>query len=169
MNDFLEIENELRSLRPVKPSERLMQSVAGALDAPPGAVSVADTIIRPNQFRLGWLSLGLGLAAAAAVLLLLRIDFPMAPSGVSSVARTSPNPAASARLASAQFIPEGATRVVFDTRDEGLHFPRGASAPVRRLRSRGRETLQWHNSGTGASLRVSYPSEEVQFIPVSGQ
>jgi hypothetical protein len=29
--------------------------------------------------------------------------------------------------------------------------------------------LQWNNPQTGASLRVSYPSEEVTLIPVSGQ
>jgi hypothetical protein len=37
------------------------------------------------------------------------------------------------------------------------------------VRSRTRETLRWRNPNTGASLRVSYPAEEVSLIPVSGQ
>jgi hypothetical protein len=67
------------------------------------------------------------------------------------------------------FVPAGLTQVVYNTRDEGLHFPEGADQPVRRVRTQKRETLQWRNPGTGTSLRVSYPSEEVTLIPVSGQ
>ena len=66
-------------------------------------------------------------------------------------------------------MPAGLTQVVYNTRDEGLHFPEGADQPVRRVRSQKRETLQWRNPGTGTSVRVSYPSEEVTLIPVSGQ
>jgi hypothetical protein len=40
---------------------------------------------------------------------------------------------------------------------------------MRRIRYQKRETLQWRNPNTGASLRVSYPSEEVVLTPVSGQ
>jgi hypothetical protein len=40
---------------------------------------------------------------------------------------------------------------------------------MRRLRYQTHETLQWRNAATGASLRVSYPIEEVVLIPISGQ
>jgi hypothetical protein len=50
-----------------------------------------------------------------------------------------------------------------------LLFADDAAQPVRRFRSQKRETLQWRNPGTRASLRVSYPSEEVSLVPVSGQ
>ena len=66
-------------------------------------------------------------------------------------------------------IPSGLTEVVYHTRDEGLHYPDGATQPVRRMRYHTRETLRWQNPQTGASLRVSYPSEEVVLLPVSGQ
>jgi hypothetical protein len=66
-------------------------------------------------------------------------------------------------------IPSGLTEVVYHTRDEGLHFPNGATTPVRRMRYHTRETLRWQNPQTGVSLRVSYPSEEVVLLPVSGQ
>jgi len=68
-----------------------------------------------------------------------------------------------------KFVPAGATRLVYNTRDEGLQFGRGSGQPVRRFRYQTHETWQWRNPTTGASLRVSYPSEEVVLIPVSGQ
>jgi len=40
---------------------------------------------------------------------------------------------------------------------------------MRRVRSRKRETVQWKNPQTGATLRVSYPQEEVTLIPAVGQ
>ena len=66
-------------------------------------------------------------------------------------------------------MPDGVTRVVYGTRDEGLVFPNDGGRPVRRIRARSQETLQWRDRETGASLRVSYPTEEVELIPVSGQ
>ncbi|HEY0370188.1 MAG TPA: hypothetical protein VGC85_11370 [Chthoniobacterales bacterium] len=65
--------------------------------------------------------------------------------------------------------PDGMTRVVYNRRNEGLVFPADSDRPVRRVRSRSHETLQWKNPETGASLRVSYPTEEVELIPVRGQ
>jgi hypothetical protein len=50
-----------------------------------------------------------------------------------------------------------------------LHFADGSERPVRRVRYRTQQTWRWRNPETGASLRVSYPSEEVVLIPVSGQ
>jgi hypothetical protein len=169
MNDFSDIENELRALRPVRPSQALLQSVAQQLDGSAEVAETAENIIRPSRFRAGWLSLGLGLAAAAALFVLARIDLPKVLRNAPALAAMTPNPSPATGLASAQFIPAGATRVVYHTQDEGLLFPGGAAEPVRRVRSRSRETLQWHNPGTGASLRVSYPSEEVQLIPIGGQ
>jgi hypothetical protein len=61
------------------------------------------------------------------------------------------------------------TQVVYHARDEGLVFARGSENPVRRLRYQKRETLQWRQPATGASLRVSYPSEEIVLMPAPGQ
>jgi hypothetical protein len=66
-------------------------------------------------------------------------------------------------------IPSGATQVVYHKRDEGLMFVHNSEQPMRRVRSKTQETLQWRNPSTGASLRVSYPSEQIELIPVSGQ
>lgn len=168
MNDFSEIENELRKLRPAQPAAGLIERVRQGLDESIANDDPVGKVIRPDRFRRGWIPLGLGLAAAAVLLILARIDFRTAPPAVSNIASATPAFTPAPQLASAQFIPAGATRVVYHTQDEGLLFPGGSAQPVRRVRSRTRETLQWHNPSTGASLRVSYPSEEVQLIPVAG-
>ena len=129
---------------------------------------MSGKIVRPDRFRLNWLASGAGLAAAAVILIFARVDF-RTPSQTQNVATVSPAPTVRSTTVPVQFIPAGATQVIYDTRDEGLLFPRGSEEPVRRVRSRTRETLQWQNPTTGASLRVSYPSEQVELIPVSGQ
>jgi hypothetical protein len=173
MNDFSEIERELKKLRPVRPSQRLVSAVERALEEMREARPTAPVFLRKYrfalpQFRLSW---GLGLAAAAAlVLIFLRLNWPT-PSRVPEqlAAGTPKSAAAIPPVPSAQFIPTGATQVVYHTRDEGLVFPKGATQPVRRVRSHTRESLQWRNPKTGASLVVSYPTEQVRLIPVSGQ
>jgi hypothetical protein len=161
MNDFSEIENELKKLRPARPSANLLQRVEDAIVD----LSGEEKIVRPHQFRIHWLSLGASLAAAALVLIFLRFDFQK-PAQPQSIAAQSPS---ATKPVPATFIPAGATQVVYHTRDEGLYFPAHSEEPVRRVRSRTQETLQWRNPATGASLQVSYPAEQVQFIPVSGQ
>jgi len=63
----------------------------------------------------------------------------------------------------------GLTQVVYSKRDEGLVFSPNAEAPSRRVRTAKRETLRWRDRRSGAQLAVSYPTEEVTLIPVSGQ
>src|ERR1035437_9835450 len=118
MNDFSEIENELRALRPARPSPGLFEAVARELEGPAQAVATVDNVIHPNRFRFGWISLGLGLAAAA-VFIVIRIDSSSVPGHAPAVVSNASSPAPAAQLASAQFIPAGATRVVYRTRDEG--------------------------------------------------
>ena len=85
--------------------------------------------------------------------------------------KPAPNerPSATTPINLGRMVPSGLTEVVYHTSDEGLHFPDGATEPVRRMRYHTRETLRWQNPQTGASLRVSYPSEEVVLLPVPGQ
>ena len=198
MNDFSELENELKKLRPTQPSAELLARIDAVfakadsnqttdphlnpLSAPPSREPGADAkrqvrvthststdarnIIHPTRFKLSWLSLGVGLAAAAVFLIFARVGMDR-PSKRTPIAKNTPAPRST--IATAQFIPAGATQVVYNTRDEGLHFPAGYDEPMRRVRYQKRETLQWRNPNTGASLRVSYPSEEVILIPVSGQ
>ncbi len=167
MNDFTDLENQLRKLRPLSPSPQLAERIERVLSA--ASTPTAGVVVQPRRIRLDWLVLGAGLAAAALLLLFaqLRSDRPQT---TSETIASAPAPSAAPALnRSAVFVPEGLTQVVYDTRDEGVQFPSGSEQPVRRVRSRTRETLRWRNPATGASLRVSYPSDEVSLIPVSGQ
>ena len=67
------------------------------------------------------------------------------------------------------FVPAGGTNLVYNARDEGLHFADGSDRPLRRVRYNTQQTWRWRDPETGASLRVSYPSEEIVLIPVSVQ
>jgi hypothetical protein len=175
MNDFSEIENELRKLRPAQPSPILFDRIEEAM-AESCRASAADA--RPGWWRFteppySW---GLGLAAAAALVLFAAITMERQQNSGKEIAQISPeaqtaplsNPG-EASTSSAKFVPAGETRLVYNTRNEGLQFARGSGQPLRRFRYQTHETWQWRNPTTGASLRVSYPSEEVVLIPVSGQ
>ena len=168
MSDFTELEAELKKLRPRGASAELASRVEHAMAELPGRTATAGVLPTSRNFRVNWFGLGLGLAAAATFLLLARVNVEQ-PGKRQSVVAMTPAPFAPPMQSSDLFVPAGLTQVVYNTRDEGLHFPKGADQPVRRVRSQKRETLQWRNPGTGTSLRVSYPSEEVTLIPVSGQ
>ena len=181
MNDFSELENELRNLRPARPSPILFERIEEAL-ADRKAPAAARA--RRNWWRLTQTpySLGFGLAAAAVLVLFAAISLQRRQERSEKIAQVSPAPETRLVLpdrrdgngvqgstSSNRFIPTGATQVVYNTRDEGLQFARGSEQPLRRLRYQTHQTWQWHNPTTGASLRASYPSEEVVLIPVSGQ
>ncbi len=178
MNDFSDLESKLRKLRPVEPSADLMARIERALgEARHGeslhrgkrSTSTAGVLSHERRFHFNWLSLGLGLAAAAALVLFARIQLDRPAKKLLTLASITPSPELSSVISTAQFVPAGLTQVVYHTSDEGLHFPNNSEQPMRRVRSHSRETLRWRNPTTGASLRISYPSEEVSLVPVTGQ
>ena len=165
MNDFSELEDQLRKLRPAKPSPELFTRIERALAEPETAISTAGVLPGQGRLHFNWLSLGLGLAAAAALVLFAFVRLHQPPARTSRLASVSPAPTTS----TAQFVPSGLTQVVYHTRDEGLHFPNNSTQPMRRVRSQAQETIRWRNPKTGATLRITYPREEVSLTPVSGQ
>ncbi len=174
MNDFSELEAELKQLRPAAPSPELAKRIEHALEEAPATETRTAGVLPKPKIRVNWFTLGLGLAGAAAFLLLARVDVdPTSADGPQIAANTpiigealpAPNPDTVQR----GYVAEGVTRVVYTRRDEGLAFPGDSEQPVRRVRSQTHETTQWRDPSTGASLRVSYPAEEVEFIPVGGQ
>jgi hypothetical protein len=196
MNDFSELENELQRLRPLPPSPELLTRTEQGIVDRANETGAEQNVVQPDRFQINWRSLGLGLAAAAILLLLARVGFQSSQKQSNKITSFSPAPRIEStnepagaeprarqpeQLASREatssmersgrnkFMPAGTTQVVYQTRDEGLLFPAGSEQPMRRLRSQMHETLQWRNPGTGASLRVSYPSEEVELVPISGQ
>jgi len=168
MDDLTELEIELKKLRPRSPTPGLVRRIEGALTE--GAIATPTAGVSPKRrnFRVNWFGIGLGLAAATAFLVLARVNVDRTGTK-QSLAAISPIPSLARTPTTDAFVPVGLTQVVYNTKDEGLLFPAGSSEPVRRLRSQKRETLQWRNPKTGTSVRVSYPSEEITLIPVSGQ
>jgi len=166
MNDFADIESELKKLRPTRASAELLSRIELEMDRG-DAMPSAGVMKRVPSFRVNWFALGLGLAAAAMFLVFMRLDIrePSKPTVAQAGAAT---PAPKVALSNT-FVPNGLTQVVYHTRDEGVVFPGNSPEPMRRLRKHSRETLQWRNPQTGASLRVSYPAEQVDLIPISGQ
>jgi len=170
MNDFSELEAELKKLRarPVSPDLSARIEVGLAQEPAGRGVATAGVLPKQRKFRPNWFALGLGLAAAATFLILARVNVDR-PSKSTGLALLTPAPITPAAKAVDSFVPAAMTQVVYDTKDEGLHFAEGKDEPMRRVRSRKRETVQWKNPQTGASLRVTYPTEEVTLVPISGQ
>lgn len=165
MNDFSELENELKKLRPARPSGELISRIERALA---DSATTPANVIKPERFRVNWIGLGLGLAAAATFLIFARIDFRPAQKTQPTIASATPSPQQKATQLP-NYQATGLTQVVYSKRDEGLVFPAGAQEPSRRVRTAKRETLRWRDPQTGAQIAVSYPTEEVTLIPVSGQ
>ena len=177
MNDFSELEKELRKLRPTQPSPVLFERVGEALKNCRAPVSDAKwKRWRFTETPYNWWSLGFGLAAAAVLILFAAVTMERRHEHQQTVAQSSaapetrPAPLGTKRsISPGRFVPAGGTNLVYNAHDEGLHFADGSERPVRRVRYRTQQTWRWRNPETGASLRVSYPSEEVVLIPVSGQ
>ena len=178
MNDFSELEKDLQKLRPAQPSSVLFERVGDALENCRASVSDA----KRKRWRFtetpysNWWSLGFGLAAAAVLILFAAVTMERRHDQQETVAQNST--AAETRQASlaaepstspSRFVPAGGTNLVYNARDEGLHFADGSERPLRRVRYNTQQTWRWRNPKTGASLRVSYPSEEIVLIPVSVQ
>ncbi len=170
MNDFSKLEAELKKISPVVTSPHLVTRIERGIERAEAATQSAG-VARRSRFQINWLPLGLGLAAATAFLLLARVNVDRTPNALILTSAASPAPSITSANpnTSTSFVPVGMTQIVYNTHDEGLVFANGADEPVRRVRSHKRETLRWKNPGTGASLEVSYPSEETKFIPVPGQ
>ena len=169
MNDFSELEAELKKLRPRPASPDLVARIeVGLAEVAGRGTATAGVLPKRRSFRPNWFALGFGLAAAAIFLLLARVNVDQ-PSKSTGLALLTPAPIMPAAKLDDAFIPAALTQVVYDRKDEGLHYTEGQEEPMRRVRSRKRETVQWNNPQTGATLRVSYPKEEVTLIPVVGQ
>jgi hypothetical protein len=180
MNDFSELENELKKLRPAPPSPVLFQRVDAALENCGAGNKEWRYLVRHwggLKAIHPWLSLGFGLAAAAVLAVFAVISFQLAHERQEGIAATSaPRPETRAvprgieqSTSPGRFFSAGGTHLVYNARDDGLQFASGSERPVRRVRYQTQQTWRWRNPETGASLRVSYSSEEIVLIPVSGQ
>ena len=164
MNDFSELENELKKLRPAPVSESLLARLEQAM-AQPAEGPTAGILPQRRPRTQGWGPFLLGLTGVAALFIIGLTFFDHSPEQQLQVAG---NPGADRSGASSGFRPAGLSQVVYAGRDEGLIFlPNDSDVPRRRLRYESRQTMRWRNPKTGASVRVSYPVEQVVLQPVS--
>src|SRR3954469_10573829 len=122
MNEFSDLEAELKQLRPVAPSDDLTVRIERALAEAPAATPAGGILPRRPTLRLNWLALGLGVAAAAALMLLLRPNTEQTPRRQPAVAARTPGATPASPQPARGLMPDGLTRVVYNTRDEGILF-----------------------------------------------
>ncbi|MCA1658432.1 MAG: hypothetical protein LC627_03940, partial [Verrucomicrobiaceae bacterium] len=113
MNDFSELEAELKQLRPAAVSAELRTRVERALVESPAATPTAG-ILPKRKVRVNWFALGLGVAAAAAFLMLARVSVDKPRAQEPSLAALTPAPSVAHPTATAGFVPDGLTRVVYN-------------------------------------------------------
>jgi hypothetical protein len=166
MNDFSELEADLRKLRPAPISGDLARRIEQALELAKAAPT-AGVLPQPAIGANSWWSFGLGLTALAALLVIGFVSFVHLPR-IQTIASAGDRTPGLDKGPASGFKPAGLTQVVYRGRDEGLVFsPNESASPRRRLRYETRQTVQWRNAQTGASVRVSYPAEQVFLTPVS--
>ncbi len=153
MNDpELELEVELRGLRPLAPPPRLRTDLERVLRA----ASPGPALPRATLRRSLWASWCLTAAAAAAACVAW---WP-------SPARTGAVVTPEAAIVPGKLVPIATSNVLTDARDEGLVLlPDGQ--PARRVRYHFVDTVQLRDTRDQAALAVSRPREEVRFVPVN--
>jgi hypothetical protein len=125
-------------------------------------------LTRKSKSATAWWTLGLSLAAACVAILAGLAFFTQPPAAGPTLAQTSSPRSTEATSSGLQ--PSALTRIVYRKHEDGLVFsPNQSERLLRRVRYETRETMQWRNPRTGASLRVSYPAEQVVLTPVSFQ
>jgi len=198
MDDSLhQLENELKALRPRRPSVLLRARLERELEndevaskhVPSPIIHTAVTTSRPPGYTTAatlrsWKWLGWQMMAAAAVALLVSLGVWQwqarsddSPSTGMSVAGNSAQPAPSA--------PPTSTLVARDTAAvvDAFRPVKAANVlydlrdeglvlledntPARRVRARYVDTYTWKNPATNASLRWSVPRDEVRVLPAS--
>lgn len=184
---FQDLENELKALRPRRPSvllraqvERELGSATSAAPRPATpAAATGGRYTTASTFR-SWKWAGWQLAAAAAVVVLLSVVAVLRPRSVAPETSAPVNSVADAPAGEAQRVepllasapardvyrPVKAANVLYDLQDEGLVLL-DDNTPARRVRARYVDTYTWKNPATNASLRWSVPRDEVRVLPTS--
>src|SRR6476659_11004045 len=116
MNDFSELEADLKKLRPRPVSPDLSARIEVSLvetEAAGRGTATAGVLPRQRRFRPNWFALGLGLAAAATFLILARVNVDR-PSKSTGLALLTPAPIAPAAKVDDALVPAALTQVVYD-------------------------------------------------------
>ncbi|MBL9206246.1 MAG: hypothetical protein JNN01_14240 [Opitutaceae bacterium] len=166
-NEFTDLENELRRLRPRAVAPRLMASLAADLEtsmpATPERVVAVDHVEQGAMPIGDWIRWVLPIAAAF-VFGVLAARFPHGANEA-----TAPGPRVTvtdSSLEPATYKPVLAEKFDYGPRDDGL-VTLNDGTTARRLSNQYLDTITWRNPRTNASLRWSVPREEIRVIPIS--
>jgi hypothetical protein len=172
-----ELENELKNLRPHRPSPALQARVAAALAESPAAFpSPSSSAPEPVRSR-AWFSWPLAAAAALAVTAGVALwrspSAQIQPQELAQAQAVRPGESAPLAIPAGtnpapvnRYRPVGAASVLYDLKDDGDVYL-SDDTPVRRLRYRYVDTYTWKNPATNASLKWSVPREEIRVLPAS--
>lgn len=166
-DEFTDLENELKQLRPRALPAPLVGRIAEKLAEPPRSRS-------PLADWRTWI-----LPAAAAALLAVTvtsIPFLVREKSVTPEAAAVQMPAIQPAITPAtttftstqspRLHPVRATNVLYDAVDEGIVYLDGET-PAQRMRLSYLDTITWENPKGGASLQWTVPREEILFVPVT--
>ena len=150
--ELLELEAELKQLRPLPPSGQLRARIA------------ADLFPRR---KISWTWVALPLAAALVMLFALRSNDSVNPGvdATAPLAATVPPPVESNP---AVFKPVATQNVLYATQDDGI-VTLADGRQARQLSRSYVDTVLWHDPKSNASLTWSVPRREVRITPVSFQ
>ncbi len=159
-DDLIQLEAELKRLRPAAPRRDFLARLERELATPP-------VVQRPS--RAWWLWAGAALPVAAALALAFVVTNRRTQSPAPAIANrptVAATPVAPTEpVTPAAFKPVAAENVLLDARDEGFVTLDDGTA-ARRERLRYVDTFTWKNPRTNASVRWSVPREEVRVVPV---
>ena len=119
MNDFSELEKELRKLRPAQPSPVLFERVGEALKDSRAVASARCQVelVAFHGSAHNWWSLGFGLAAAAVLILFAAVTMERRHEHQQTVAQSSPAPetrpvplGTERSTSPSRFVPAGGTQ-----------------------------------------------------------
>lgn len=172
-----ELENELKALRPSRPSVLLRARVERELADPVAttpAASVAGPRYRSATTLSSWKWLSWQSAAAAAVVLTVSLGVwrgqpsspAVRPESGGELAAVTPRAAVPVEqpVVADSYRPVKAANLLYDLQDEGLVLLED-NTPARRVRARYVDTFTWKNPATNASLKWSVPRDEVRMVP----
>jgi hypothetical protein len=185
-----DLENELKALRPRRPSVLLRARVEHELSQPsagiatPAAIEAKPATAGAPRYTSAttlrswkWFSWQMAAAASVALAVSLAVwrwqtdEISQSPGpelAPQSVVTAPSAPAAPALAARDSYRPVKAANVLYDLQDEGPVLLED-NTPARRVRARYVDTYTWKNPSTNASLKWSVPRDEVRVMPTRFQ
>ncbi len=164
MDDFSDIEQELRKLNPAPPSAALQARLERELEPNSRQIN--------GQKRLGALPLHwvAPLAVAAVLTLAAYLNFSQSPPAAvpapPTFALNNGKPTATAVVVdneASRFVPVTARQMLIGAQEEGIYFDE-EDMPTRRMRYQFVDSYLWENPADGSSLQVNMPREEVLLV-----